>query len=254
MGSTNFGNQVCTVGFHAPGLAISWNRREIGVIPPGIYAGGYLSVGAPNTVHVDTLNCEIRDTIYQVKVQTQSPVDIYLGATPDITKPYVVLRWTYAASLTNYMDMLVLAAGDVQANDIVLGKCIFVSGNLSSFVYDDAVLPRSTPNDTNVFLRAEAELTPVALKVIVRAGRTKLASGNGTKMIYDTILTLTAAGGSTRIDLIYVDDTGAHVFTGTAGAGVPSYAGKKVVAEVTVSAGATVITQSNIKDVRCFVG
>ncbi len=254
MGSTNFGNQVCTVVFNAAALAISWNRRNVGLTPPGIYSGGFLSIGAPNTVHIDTMNVEIRDTTYQVKIQTQATIDVYLGATPDQTKPYVVLRWAYAASSTNYMDVLMLAAGDVHDNDIVLGKCNFTSGNLSSFAYDDATFPRSTPNDANVFLRAEAELTPVALRVIVRAGRTRLASGNGTKMIYDTLLTLTAAAGSTRIDLIYVDDTGAHVFTGTAGAGVPSYAGKKVVAEVTVAAGATVISQANIKDVRCFIG
>jgi hypothetical protein len=255
MGATNYGNQVCTVGFNAPALAISWNRRSIGVIQPGIYYGGYLSVGAPNTVHVDTLGCEIRDATYQVKIQTQSPVDLFLGATPDITKPYVVLRWAYAASLTNYMDVVMVAVGDVQANDIVLGMCIFTSGNLTSFVYDDATFSRTTPNDVNVFLRAEAELTPTALKVIVRAGRTKLASGNGTKKIYDTVLTLTTASSSAiRYDLIYVDDTGAHVFTGTAGSGIPSYAGKKVVAEVTVGISATVITQADIKDVRCFIG
>jgi hypothetical protein len=254
MGATDYGTQTCTVVYHAPALSISLNRRNIGVVPTGIYSGGYLSVGATNTVHIDTLNCEIRDSTYQVKIQTQSPIDVYLGATPDTSKPYVVLRWAYAATETNYMDVLMLAAGNVHENDIVLGKCIFSGGNLSSFIYDDATFPRNTPNSADVFLRAEAELTPTALRVIVRAGKTRLASGNGTKMIYDTILTLSAAGASTRMDLIYVDDTGGHVFTGTPGAGVPSYAGKKVVAEITVAAGATIITQANIKDVRCFVG
>lgn len=254
MGSTNFGNQICTLAFGAAALSTSLNRRNLRSVPVGIYFGGYLTIGAANVVHVDTLQAEICDEQYQVQILTQAPVDLPLGNTPDQTKPYIVLRWAYSASATNYMDMLVLAAGDVHANDIVLGKCVFVSGNLSSFVYNDAQFPRTTPNSANICLRVEAEPNPVALRTWVRAGRTKLSTGAGTVRVYDTNLTFTAAGAGTRIDLVYVDDTGVHVLTGTVGAGVPVYGGRKVLAEVTILTGQTVITQASISDVRCFVG
>lgn len=253
MGATDFGVQSITVDYGAPVISISLNHRNRDIVPVGIYKGGYLATTTPGNFSISQLVAEIRDENYQVQVITTSP--IVLAASP--TTPYVVLRWAYVATPSptphNYMDALVVAVGDVHANDLVVGKCVFAGSTLTGFVYDDATFPRSTPNAADVALRVEPE-DPPALRVWVRAGRIVLASGNGIKRIGDINKVFDAADpSSARVDLVYVNDTGALIFKGTAGAGVPSYAGKKVLAEVTIRAAATVVLVSDIKDVRAFI-
>jgi hypothetical protein len=249
MGEINFGGQVCTVGYGAPALSTSWNLRNYGIVPTGVYCGGYLSITSGNSFSVDTLLCEIRDENYQVRIATTSPITLTLAST---SSPYVVLRWVYSASATNYMDVLLVGSGSIQANDIVLGKCTCTAGPvLTGFDYADATYPRSTPNSFDVALRAESDITPSILRVWVRAGYIYKADGSASVKINDSALVFDAADGSnTRVDLVYVGDSGAAIVKGTAGAGVPAYGGKKVVAEVSIPALATTILQSYIKDVR----
>lgn len=253
MGTTNFGSQVITLDYGAPVISTSHNRRNREIIPTGIYRGGYLAITTPNNFSISQLVCEIRDEAYQVQVVTTAPITL----ASDPTKPYVVLRWAYAATPSpiphNYMDALIVAAGDVHANDLVVGKCVFVGSNLTGFVYDDSTFFRTTPNCANVFLRVEPEDPVAALRVWVRAGRIVLSTGNGTLFIGDVNKTFdTADASQNRVDLVYVNDTGVNILKGTAGAGVPSYGSRKVLAEVTIRAAATTILASDIKDVRSF--
>jgi len=156
------------------------------------------------------------------------------------------------------MDMLLVAAADIHDNDLVLAKCISTTGPvLSSFDYADSLHPRSTPNSFEVALRVEAELVPSALRVWIRSGfvydATFTPSAN--KFIGEQSLTLTAADPSDdRIDVVYVGSSGVAVVEGTPGSGIPSYVGKKALAEITVGAGATEVYQSDIRDVRPRIG
>lgn len=256
MGSTDFGGQACTVGYAAPAISTSWNTRNLDLVPVGIYKGGYLAKTTGNSFSVDTLVCEIRDENYQVRIATTSPVTLTFVTD---SAPYVVLRWAYSASATNFMDMLLVAAADIHENDLVLGKCVSTVGPvLSTFDYGDVAHPKSTPNNPVVALRVEAEQTPTALRVWVRAGRVLNNAATALNQIYDTNLTFDAAVGTNRVDLVVADDTGAHVYKGNS-TSAPSYAlahstsAVTVLAEVTVRAGATVVYQSDIKDVRLYV-
>jgi hypothetical protein len=67
--------------------------------------------------------------------------------------------------------------------------------------------------------------------------------------------TITAPSSNPRIDLVYVDTDGTvKIKTGTEGSPPtsPSYDGKIVLAEITLTVGMTEITGKDIKDVRGF--
>jgi hypothetical protein len=149
----------------------------------------------------------------------------------------------------DYMSIITTATP--LANDLVVGKCTFTGGgNLQGFDYTE----RSTPNTQDLFLKVEVT-GDLDLRVRVRAGR--IQNGNASIIIPDQKSGLfVPPAENSRIDLVYVNvATGAiTIEQGVSGISpfVPSYAGKLVLAEVTLQSTSTSITSDMIQDARNF--
>lgn len=251
MGSTRYGDQVITIQYFDEVDSDVVNKLGQKVIQRGIYDGGYLTRVSDVSVSLSLFSCVIGDATNQVRVETFSVVTIAVST----ATPYIVLRWAYAASASNWMDVLAVASGSIQTNDLIVGKCTFSGSVLIGFNYGDTSYPRSTPTVSALFLKVEPT-SPASMYMRVRAGRANFGSTNYDVADQLTPL-ITAPTSNSRIDLVYVGTDGTvGVVTGTAAASpsAPDYAGRMVLAEVTTIAGQTTIVATDIKDVRMMVG
>jgi hypothetical protein len=248
MGSINYGMQTVSVQYFAAADAKVVNKRHIGVRPRGIYNGGYISKVSNTIVSVNPMICEIGDNEHQVRIATENAASITVSA----SIPYVVLRWSYAESNTNYMDMLALAVGSILPNDIIVGKCVFAGATLSSFDYS----LRETPNVFDIFLKVQPTATP-SMRVRIRAGRVNYGSANLDVIDQQSAIFIPPTNsGDKRIDVIYVDTDGnVKTYSGSESPTpvAPLYNNKKVLAEVTLETGQTEILTGDIKDVRSWL-
>lgn len=243
MGSTRFGNQTITVQYFETVDSDKVNKAFQGIRKRGIYSGGYLTRISDISVNISTFLCEIGDTTNQVRVETAAAIT--LAVSP--STPYVILRWAYFASASNWMDVFAVASGSIQANDLILGKCVFSGSVLTGFDYSE----RSNPLVADLFLKVEPTET-ASMYLRVRGGR--ITYGTQNFDIADQLSPLfTAPGSGTRVDVLYIDVDGV-IKIGTGTPAVPNYAGKIVLAEITIPTGTTALTASSIKDVRCFLG
>jgi hypothetical protein len=252
-------NQKVTLLYHTVANSLEVNKRYMNIRQRGIYKGGWLSK-VSNHPQMSSLVCEISDTNYQVRVEITAATDFPVIVESDNT-PYIVLRWVYAGSPTNYMQLLAVAAPAANGNDLVVGKCTFDGGGaLLSFIYDDVLYPRSNPNVQDLFLKVE-ETGDSDMRVRIRGGRIQTSSV--TKIIEDqksdTFLNLPTTPNS-KVYLVWIDTTTDPATVNIDSSGtpgnppvVPDYAGRLVIAEVTLAYNATSIPQSKIKDVRSFI-
>lgn len=250
MGSIDHGGQTIQVNFNAPADSVSWTKRLVDLIPRGIYKGGVLTKVTNTTVTLSPLVVEVGDDFYQVRVSTQSSVTITVAS----ATPYIVLRWVYTGAGSNYMDVLAVASGSIQNNDVIVGKCVFSGSTLTGFDYGDSSYRRTTPNMPHLMLRVEARQTP-DMTVLIRGGRVNYGTAN-LEVDFQVSSAFTAPSSNPRIDVMYVDTDGViKVYTGTEAAtpSAPAYNSKKVLAEITLTVGMTSITEDDIKDVRSFI-
>lgn len=257
MGSTNHGLQTIVHQYFEEAIASQWGKRHKDIRPRGIYSGGYLTRVDDDEVTLSPLVVEIGDTTLQISVRT---ADVYtLNTTPTLDSgsiapatPYIVLRWSYVATPANYMEIRAIASvAAAQANDIIVGKCVFVGSTLTEFDYAD----RTFLNVQNLFLKVEPS-EAVEMYVRVRAGRIQNTTGY-VSIADQKVGPFSVPGGSnSRIDLVYVDTDGTvGILQGTAAVSpsAPFYGGKLVLAEVRIVNGDTSILASRIIDVRSFL-
>jgi len=246
MGSINHGNQTISVQFFSAADAKVVNKRHNGVRQRGIYSGGYMSKVSDTVINVSPLIVELGDVDHQVRVETIADATVVVS----VGTPYLVLRWSYAESNTNYMDMLALAIGSILPNDVIIGKCVYAGSILNSFDYTQ----RLTPNDFNLFLGI-VPTVPESMRVRVHAGRVNYGSSNKDVIDQQSEILVTP-GTDKRIDVIYVDTDGSvKVYSGSVSAVpvAPDYNNKKVLAEITLTAGQISILKTDIKDVRSWL-
>lgn len=240
------GNQTVTIRFYTKADSKNVNVRHKDIRPVGIYSGGYLSIVDASNAQLSTLVCEITDSTHQVRIGTALAVNIAVA----LATPYVILRWVYTGAVTDYMQILAVAAP--LTNDLVVGKCSFTGGgDLQGFDYSE----RSTPDVQCLFLKVEPT-EDTELRVRIRAGR--IQNGKQTISIPDQKSNLfVPPGANKRIDLVYINRaTGAIVIDNSGIVAAiptpPNYSGKLVIAEVTLTAGDTDVSSSMIRDVRDF--
>lgn len=246
MGAIDYGTQTISQQYFDPADAYKFNKRYVDIRKRGIYRGGYLTKVSDVQVTLSALVAELGDADYQVRVSTAATVTVTVSP----GTPYVVLRWTYVASVSNYMDVLAVALGSIQANDLIIGKCSYSGATLNGFDYAD----RSTPNTMDLFLKVEP-MDPASMRVRVRAGRTSYGTQNLAVDDQQSPL-FTAPITNPRIDVIYVDSDGiVKVLTGTEAASpsAPDYTNKVALAEITLIVAQTTIVESDIRDVRAFL-
>jgi len=245
MGAIDYGNQIRTVYYYAPADAEVINRIGQNVRKPGIYEGGYLTIVSDVAVTLSALECEITDGTYQERIKTQTSVSVTVGA----ATPYVILRWVWTGAVSNYMDVMAVAAGSLQSTDLIVGFCNYSGATLTAITYTT----RSNPEVFDKFLKVEPTQTP-SMYVRVRAGR--IVTTAQKYVVDDQTILLTAPVANSRIDLVYVSTVGVvTVLQGVAAASpvAPAYAGKLVLAEITMTSTTTTITTSMIDDARSRV-
>lgn len=245
MGTTNFGTQSRFVAYKSSVDSSNVNDRVLNTLPRGIYSGCYLTKVSDTSVSISAGEFEIGDVSHQVRIQTTAAQAITVGT----GTPYLVLRWAYAASTTNYMDMLVVSAPST--NDLTIGKCIFSGSTLTGFSYSE----RSNPAVLSKYLLVEPTET-TSMYVRIRTGQ--ISNGSATIDVVDQISPLFSTAGLTagqsRIDVIVTSTTGViSVIAGTAATTgsqlAPDYSSNLALAEVTIAYGTTTIVSTNIRNV-----
>lgn len=261
--ANNVGSQTVDMKFHAERTSANINSRFKDIRPVGIYKGGYLAVADTTHATLTPLTCEISDGTYQVRVSTASNVTLTVSA----ATPYIILRWTYSGSETaDYMQILAVAYSSTTANDIIVGKCTFSSGNLIGFSYTNGIADFDNEqwlNYRNYALNSNNQLkvipsTPlIGGDIIVLPGRIQTANGTYDVPLQTISLTTVSDPSMDRIDLVYfnTDTQSIDVYEGSEAPPVlievPDYAGKLVLAEIIK--GNFTITASQIRDVRSFI-
>jgi len=254
MGKTNHGSQDITINYYEEATSYDVNRRNIDIVPRGIYSGGHLTRVSDTEVTISPFVAEIGDDDIQVSVITAATATLKSTTLDsgdiDASTPYLVLRWSYLASQVNYVEIHAIASvSAAQDNDIIIGKCVFSAGVLTGFDYTY----RTFLNVQNLFLKV---VTNSGLYVWIRAG--KIYTDSGYIVVPEQQVGPFSAPSSpnSRIDLVYVDTDGTvSIQQGTAALSpsAPSYNRKLVVAQVLLVNGDTSIPASRITDTRSFI-
>jgi len=245
------GNQTLSLKYGAPGNSSEVNRRFVDVRPVGIYSGGVLEVTDNTHASLSALVCEIGDGTHQVRVATTTTVSVLVSS----ATPYIILRWGYTGTTSDYMQILAVASGSILSTDLVVAKCTFTGGGaLNGFDYGDSTHPRTYPNTQDFSLKV---VPATGMKMYVQPG---YFQDNAQSVLVPFQLTdaLTAPASNSQIFLVYIDPTTGTIGVDTSGVAAaspvaPLYNGKIVLAEVTITSTTTTITESMIKDVRPHV-
>jgi hypothetical protein len=235
------GAQTVSIKYHDPVDSYIVNERHRDVRPPGIYVGGMITIqsGAAGTISLSALVCEIRDTQYQVRIETT----IAVNKTLTTVNNYLVLRWVYTGSESaDYM--LITATSSPATNDLIVGKGTFSGSTLISINYSE----RTWPNRHRYYLAVEPTDTPSS-SVRVRSG--SVISANAMPTFVATQLVDLSAYSAGQTVVVAVNDSGT-VVSSRIDVTVASVAGRVILAEITIPAGG-IITLSDITDRRAFL-
>jgi len=256
MGSTDHGTQKIVHQYFEDATSAQWGKRHKDIRPRGIYSGGYFAKVSDTEVTLSPFVAEIGDNDVQVSVRTASTATLK-AATLDSgsissSTPYIIMRWGYVATPANYLEIHAIASiAAAQANDIIVGKCVFSGSTLTGFDYTD----RTFLNVQNLFLKVEpSEVSEMYVRV--RAGRIQNTTGYVAIADQKVGPFSVPSAPNSRIDLVYVDTDGiVKIQQGTAAVSPspPSYDGKLVLAQVRIVNGDTNIPVSRITDARAFL-
>jgi len=245
------GSQSLSLKFGAPGNSAEINRRFVDVRPVGIYEGGVLSVVDNTHASLSALVCEIADGTYQMRIATTVTVSVTVGS----STPYIILRWSYTGTTSDYMEILAVNSTSILSTDLVVAKCTFTGGGaLNGFDYGDTSYPRSYPNTQEFSLKV---VPATGMRMYVQPGNFQ-DSAQSYLVPFQLTDAITAPASNSQIFLVYLDTATGTIAVDTSGVAAaspvpPEYNGKLVLAEVTVPSTATSITASMIKDVRPHV-
>ena len=255
MGSTDFGTQTLLFDYRNPATGCSFNVLNYQLIPPGIYSGGTLTRVNDTAVSISPLTCYIQDssTGLGVRISTANAYQL----TVSTTLIYVVLRFTWSNTVSNYMDMLAVTSANILSDDIVLGRCVFGAGNVLSATFDST--RRSTgslqtiEDDKNKLRVYSTEA--ISQKIFVCGG--EIVHNNTVITVADqcsgNVSSTAADADCCRKDIVYLDCDGCvQVGEGAYGASpsAPSYNDKIVLAEITRTCNRTDIAGNEITQVN----
>lgn len=172
MGITNYGNQNIYTLYGQDATASNVNKRLSKIIQEGIYEGGTLYIDSGNDILIGVFVVFIRGASGQaVKIETTTNISLTLSE----ATPYIIGRYSWNNSATNYMDVYAVAEGSIANNDIVFGKGVYVGGVLTSFDYSDKTWGLSTTdgdvhvmNDIDIKRHAIVSESIVANSVYIR--------------------------------------------------------------------------------------
>ena len=236
-------NQAILIDYQDSVNSNEVNDRLPHIASRGIYSGGYLTITNNTTVSLSALTCEIGDATHQIYGSIGPAATSVTVSTVNTT---VVLRWAYISSPSTAITITAVAPGSVQANDLIVGVCVYVGSTLTSINY----ALRSNPISYSKNLLVEPT---VAASMAVRVRGGKINTGTGVLNVVDQLTsTITAPVSNPRIDVVACDNAGViSIIPGVEGAtpAAPDYAGKLGLAEITLQTASTTITATMIRNV-----
>jgi hypothetical protein len=138
----NKGGQVGVFDFRQEARGKGFNQAFCDVLPYGIYIGGELTRLSDYRISVSPLVCVIKSD-EKDKVATRKETTEDYEMTVSVDKPYIVLRFGWKESETNYMDILAVGWSNASTEsnsdklhlfDLVLGKVIFYKNSSNNEV------------------------------------------------------------------------------------------------------------------------
>ena len=167
MSVTNLGTQTINWKYKTSLKGSNLSKMFNGCINPGIYLnnGSYIqpNIGlitsyAGNQITINAFTAVFKASSTQtVTISTAVPIALSTdGSLGYITSaaPYIVMSYTWADQIINYIDFAFKAVGDITAYDIVIGKAVFTGGSVTSIDYSEASYPpyyNPTTQEYNVF-------------------------------------------------------------------------------------------------------
>lgn len=243
--ATNKGSQNLYFQYGDPLTGAEFGAKETKISALGIYDGGLLSVVDNSTVTVSSWTCVISDGTNTITARSSANYDV---SSVSSVNRNIVFRWSYNTRNDWYVDVLAVADGSVQTNDLIVGRVVYSGGGvITGFNY----ATRSVPLSLEHFLRVVPTI-PASMRVLIKSG---WCNYGASRLFISTQLSNTFSPPTTnpRIDVIYIDSNGAvQILTGTEAVtpSAPTYAGNVVLAEISLTVGMTTITASNITDAR----
>ncbi len=128
MGSTDYGTQDISFRFQEPLKSLNFNKLNYQTLPTGVYDGGTLTKVSGSVVQVSPISFIIQDSEDEVvvNIKTANSVSLIVSA----ATPFIVLRWEFLEVDNNYADFLTVSFGQIQNDDLIVGRCIYESGVL----------------------------------------------------------------------------------------------------------------------------
>lgn len=261
--STDYGAQRLSFDYRSDARASVFNKIFYNLLPYGIYNGGNLVrlnnvsiMVEPMTVVIPSNN---NDSI-AVKIDTTETQIVNfassLAGSCDTSKPYVILRFGWSDEEENYMEILTSSYEAILETDIILGKVNFQLNGSSYIVALNSTFDLSRRQLATL---ANFERLKTLLKVsATEPPSNKVAISGGTLVTSKGKYSVTGgqfpetgiqAPVASRIDIIGFNDKGEIVYvTGIdeVNAKAPSYSNLKVLAEIHLTAGQSVVTGTDI--------
>ena len=137
MSITNLGNQVVSLKFHAPATGAEVNKMLRGIIKPGVYSGGVVSIVggsgttariAPFRVVFNSSDGVIDDKL--VNIYTTADIDLIHTTT---SENILYMTYTYNLSQVVYIDFGWRAStAPAVTNEVILCKVTFTGANMTA--------------------------------------------------------------------------------------------------------------------------
>jgi len=249
MGTTNFGGQALSFDYKAPGKSETFNKLLYQLFPTGIYDGGLLSYSDSTHIDISPFTAYIVDSINEVGVRVQTSLLINLSVSAG--SPFIIARFSWSNVENNYVDILATDFGSILADDLIIGRCVYLGGILqSSFDYTRKSKPIVSELKMNEAYLSVIPKEPYTNTVYVNAGNLIVGgnlinfAGGDSPAMSDT------DGVNGRIDLVYIDSNGnIKVLEGipAVSPAIPSFPSGIVLAKITRPVNSTYITGAMIE-------
>ena len=130
MGTTNYGNQQITFAYGMRGRSQYFNRINYLIAPQGIYSGGTLTKENTNLISISPFVAFVTAYNEELSVKIETKDTVYLNVSN--AESFIIVRYTWLNKEGNFADILAIERSDILETDLMLGRCIYDAGVLST--------------------------------------------------------------------------------------------------------------------------
>jgi hypothetical protein len=215
MGATDNGNQFIAYDFQADLVSEDWNKAMNKLMPRGIYdytGADLLTRFSDSTVYISPSVSFYTDTANNVSVRIENTTNATVTGV-DSANCYIVQRYSWVNTAENYADYIAVDQATLQADDIIIGKAIYIGTGMQTF-FDYSRTTWSlwrAIGDEHENLRVRAQAGDTSNTVYVNSGQAII---NGIFVSFaggdSPVITSTTLG---RADLVCLTELGAVTIT-----------------------------------------